>query len=191
MAVMLHYSKIAASADEMLVQFGYNGKEVWKDKVKRMIEEIREVWENGSGEERHILELALQAIRQKRERNSAFLSGFLGLKGNFLDETTYQFIVPITPFMHNSLGVVHGGMLATLIDSTMGSLVNRSLAAGKYAVTTELKLNYLRPGKGKTLRSEASILHRGQTLVVCQGSVFDERDKLLAHATGTFMILQK
>jgi uncharacterized protein (TIGR00369 family) len=160
-------------------------------RVKQMIEEIRETWENGSEEERQILALALQAIRQKRERNSAYMSGFLGLKGNFLDEKTYQFIVPITPFMHNSLGVVHGGVLATLIDSTMGSLVNRSIPAGHYAVTTELKVNYIRPGKGKTLRSEASILHRGQTLVVCQGSVFDERDRLLAHATGTFMVLQK
>jgi len=156
-----------------------------------MIDEMTQLWQEGNEEERQILQLAVQAIRQRRERNRAFLSGFLGLKGTFLDENTYQFVVPVTPFMHNSLGVVHGGVLATLIDSTMGSLINRSLPAGQYAVTTELKTNYLRPGKGGQLRAEASILHRGQTLVVCQGSVFDERNKLLAHATGTFMILKR
>lgn len=156
-----------------------------------MIDEIMEIMEQGSDEERQIMQLAVQAIRQRRERNSAFLSGFLGLKGTFLDEKTYQFIIPVTPFMHNPLGVVHGGILATLIDSTMGSMINRSLPPDRYAVTTELKVNYIRPGKGEKLRSEATILHRGQTLVVCQGSVFDERDKLLAHATGTFMVLKR
>jgi uncharacterized protein (TIGR00369 family) len=156
-----------------------------------MIEEIQQIYERGSEEERQILQLAVQAIRQKRERKSAYLSGFLGLKGTFLDEHTYQFIVPVTPFMYNSKGLVHGGILATLIDSTMGSLVNRSLPEDQFAVTTELKLNYIRPGKGERLRSEASVLHRGKTLVVLQGSVFDERDRLLAHATGTFMILNR
>jgi uncharacterized protein (TIGR00369 family) len=156
-----------------------------------MIEEMTELWQEGSEEERKILQLAVQAIRQRRDRKSAFLSGFLGLKGTFLDDKTYQFVVPVTPFMHNPLGVVHGGVLATLIDSTMGSMINRSLPSDQYAVTTELKINYIRPGKGEKLRSEATILHRGQTLVVCQGSVFDERDKLLAHATGTFMILKR
>jgi uncharacterized protein (TIGR00369 family) len=158
---------------------------------KLMLKEIEELWENGSAEEREILALAMQAIKQRRERNSAYISGFLGLQGRFLDERTYQFIVPITSFMHNSLGVVHGGILATLIDSTMGSLVNRSLPEGQYSVTTELKTNYIRPARGGSLRSEATILHRGQTLIVCQGSVFDERDRLLAHGTGTFMVLHK
>lgn len=161
------------------------------DGVNMMIDDLQEIWQNGNDEERKILELAMQAIRQKRERNSAYLSGFLGLQGIYLDENTYQFIVPITPFMHNPLGVVHGGVLATLIDSTMGSLINRSLPSGQFAVTTELKVNYIRPGKGETLRSQASILHRGQTLIVCQGSVYDERDRLLAHATGTFIHLGK
>lgn len=156
-----------------------------------MIEEVKNIWENGTDEERQILELAVQAIRQKRERNSAFLSGFLGLKGEFVDENTYRFDMPLTPFMHNSAGVAHGGILATLIDSAMGSLINRSLPQEKYAVTTELKVNYLRPGKGKRLRVEATFLHRGQTLVVMEGSVYDERDKRLAHGTGTFIVQKR
>ncbi|WP_134685966.1 PaaI family thioesterase [Brevibacillus migulae] len=156
-----------------------------------MREELLEICETGNAEEQEILRLAMQAIKQKRERNSAFLSGFMGLTGQFLDERTYQFIVPITPFMHNPLGVVHGGILATLIDSTMGSLVNRSLPENQFGVTTELKVNYLRSSREGTLRSEATILHRGQTLIVLQGSVFDERDRLLAHGTATFMILHK
>jgi uncharacterized protein (TIGR00369 family) len=156
-----------------------------------MIEEVKNIWEEGNAEERKILELAVQAIRQKRQRNSAFLSGFLGVQGEFVDERTYRFKLPLTPFMHNSGGVVHGGILATLIDSAMGSLVNRSLPPEEYAVTTELKINYLRPGKGEQLRAEATFLHRGQTLVVLEGSVYDDRNKRIAHGTGTFIVLKR
>lgn len=156
-----------------------------------MVEEIKKLWEEGSEEERNLLQLAVQAIHQKRERNRVFLSGFLGLQGTFLDENTYSFDIPITPFMHNSGGAVHGGILATLIDSTMGSLINRSLPYDQYAVTTELKVNYLRPGKGERLRSEARFLHRGRTLAVMECSVYNERNKRLAHGTGSFIILQR
>ncbi|MFP3389959.1 PaaI family thioesterase [Brevibacillus sp. SIMBA_040] len=158
-----------------------------------MIEELKNIWEEGTEDERKILELAVQAIRQKRERNSSYVSGFLGLKGEFVDEAkqTYRFDVPLTVYMHNSGGAVHGGILATLIDSAMGSLINRSLSPAEYAVTTELKINYLRPGKGKRLRAEATFLHRGQTLVVMESTVYDERNKRVAHGTGTFIVLKK
>lgn len=161
--------------------------------VNKMIEELKNVWAEGNDEERKILELALQAIRQKRERKSAYLSGFLGLKGEFIDETkqSYRFELPLTVFMHNSGGAVHGGILATLIDSAMGSLINRSLPPEQYAVTTELKINYLRPGVGKRLRAEATFLHRGHTLVVMEGTVYDERNKRVAHGTGTFIVLNR
>ncbi|MFD2370775.1 PaaI family thioesterase [Brevibacillus sp. GCM10020057] len=156
-----------------------------------MIEELKGILEEGSEEEQQILALALQAIRQRRERGSSFLSGFLGLKGEFVDERTYRFEIPLTVFMHNSGGAAHGGILATLVDSVMGSLINRSLPPEQYAVTTELKMNYLRPGKGERLRAEATFLHRGQTLVVMEGSVYDERDKRIAHGTGTFIVLSR
>ncbi|GEB34249.1 MULTISPECIES: PaaI family thioesterase [Brevibacillus] len=158
-----------------------------------MIEELKSICEEGSDEERKILELAMQAIRQKRERKSAYLSGFLGLKGEFIDEKkqSYRFELPLTVFMHNSGGAVHGGILATLIDSAMGSLINRSLPPEQYAVTTELKLNYLRPGIGERLRAEATFLHRGQTLVVMEGSVYDERNHRIAHGTGSFIVLNR
>lgn len=158
-----------------------------------MLDELKNIWSDGDEEERRILELAVQAIQQKRERNSSFISGFLGLKGEFIDDAkqSYRFELPLTPFMHNSGRAVHGGILATLIDSAMGSLINRSLPPDQYAVTTELKLNYLRPGKGERVRAEASFLHRGQTLVVMEGTVYDDRNRRIAHGTGSFIVLSR
>jgi uncharacterized protein (TIGR00369 family) len=157
----------------------------------KVLADLQEILTNSTEEEKEILRLAMQAIRQRRESGRAYPSGFLGLDGRFVDERTYQFIVPITPYMLNELGIVHGGISATLVDCTIGSLVNLSLPQGEYAVTTELKVNYIRPGKGKALRSEATIIHRGRTLVICEGKVFDDQEQLIVHATGTFMILQR
>lgn len=154
-----------------------------------MIEELQAAYEQGTDEDRAILELALQAIRQRKEKGSRYLSGFLGLQGRFLEDNTYQFIVPVTPFMYNGLGVVHGGITATLVDSAMGSMINRLLPEGQAAVTTELKTNYIRAVKSGQLRVEARILHRGKQLVVSEGSIYDDRDRLVVHATASFMIL--
>lgn len=148
-----------------------------------------EVMQNGSEEEREILHLAMKAIHQKRERGSAYPSGFLGLSGEFTGERTYRFQVPITVYMLNRGGVVHGGIIASLADSTMGSLINKSLSEGKVAVTAEMKVNYLEPGRGKELISEARLIRLGNTLAFADCRVENDRGKRIAHATGTFAVI--
>lgn len=150
---------------------------------------LKQVAMTGSDEEQALLRLTLQAIRQKRERGSAYLSGFLGLSGEFVEEGVYQFRVPITPFMRNRGGNVHGGIIASLADSTIGSLINRSLPSGKVAVTAEMKVNYLRPGRGRELVSRARLVHRGQRLAVGECEIFDDRARRIALSTATFYIL--
>jgi len=150
---------------------------------------LKQVAMTGSDEEQALLRLTLQAIRQKRERGSAYLSGFLGLSGEFVEEGVYQFRVPITPFMRNRGGNVHGGIIASLADSTIGSLINRSLPSGKVAVTAEMKVNYLRPGRGRELVSRARLVHRGQRLAVGECEIFDDRGRRIALSTATFYIL--
>lgn len=152
--------------------------------------ELLQTWEQGTDEEKEILALAMQAIKQKRERKSAYLSGFMGLTGEFIDENVYQFRVPITSFMMNRAGIVHGGITATLADSTMGSLINKKLSEGYGAVTSEMKINYLKPGRGKELICQAKIVHQGQTLVVAQCEIRDDRGKLIILATGTFYVFR-
>lgn len=150
---------------------------------------LKQVAMTGSDEEQALLRLTLQAIRQKRERGSAYLSGFLGLSGEFVEEGVYQFRVPITPFMRNRGGNVHGGIIASLADSTIGSLINRNLPSGKVAVTAEMKVNYLRPGRGRELVSRARLVHRGQRLAVGECEIFDDRGRRIALSTATFYIL--
>lgn len=152
-------------------------------------DELKQVTMTGSEEEKDLLRLALKAIRQKRERGSAYLFGLLGLSGEFVEEGVYQFRVPVTPFMMNRGGNVHGGIIASLADSTIGSLVNKSLPSGKRAVTAEMKVNYLRPGRGDELISRARLVHMGRRLAVGECEIFDDRDRRIALSTATFYIL--
>jgi len=158
--------------------------------VKDLREELLKVIEEGNDEEKEILTLALQAIRQKRERKSAYLSGFLGLSGEFVDEDTYQFEVPITPFMMNRVGMVHGGITAALADSTMGSLINKRLPEGFAAVTVEMKVNYLKPGHGEKLISRAKLVQMGQTLAIAICEITNEQGTLISLSTGTFYVFK-
>nr|WP_091836726.1 PaaI family thioesterase [Marininema halotolerans] len=153
-----------------------------------MKKEVLDILSNGTAEELEIMGLAVQAIKQKQERQSAYPSGFLGLRGEFISEREYQFKVPITSYMLNRGGIVHGGITATIADSTMGSLVNRSLPSEKFAVTVEMKTNYLQPGLGQELISTARLIRLGETLAVADCRVENERGTLIALTTGTFAI---
>ncbi|WP_044642910.1 PaaI family thioesterase [Risungbinella massiliensis] len=152
-------------------------------------EQLEEICENGSEEEKELLQLTVQAIKQKRSMNSAYLSGFMGLSGTYTKDGSYEFRIPITPFMLNRAGIVHGGITASIADSTIGSLINQSLPDGGRAVTTDLQMKYLRPGVGKELVSRAKILSKGQTLIHAECVILDDRGKKVAFATATFYVL--
>lgn len=159
--------------------------------MQEIKQQLVQAWQEGTEEEREILRLALQAISQKRERNSAYLSGFMGLKGKFISEDEYEFRIPITPFMMNRAGMVHGGITATLADSTIGSLINQRLPSGYIgAVTNELKINYLKPGLGKELISRAKLVHMGSTLAMATCMITNEKDSLISHATASFYMIK-
>lgn len=152
-------------------------------------ETLLDILENGTEEEQQLLRLSVQAIEQKRNRKSAYLSGFLGLSGELLEDGIYQFRIPITPFMMNRLGIIHGGITATIADSTIGSLIHRVLPEGRRAVTTDLQMKYLRPGIGKELISRAKIVHHGQTLIHAECEIFNDQKEKIAFATATFYVL--
>jgi len=92
---------------------------------------------------------------------------------------------------YNPIGVVHGGLLATLLDSAMGCAVHSTLPAGTGYTTVELHVNFVRAvgaGTGR-LRAEAGLIHRGSRLATAQGRVVDAAGKLYAHGTSTCLVL--
>ncbi len=85
--------------------------------------------------------------------------------------------------------VVHGAVLYALADTGMGGALSSVLKEGQFCSTIEIKINYFRPARVGPLRCETRVVHKGSRTGALDSEVFDENDRLLARATGTFMIL--
>lgn len=79
-------------------------------------------------------------------------------------------------------GLVHGGILAALLDSAMGSAVESAFGQ---VVTVELSVHYLRPVRSGILRARGAVIQGGRRLVHAQGEVFLEGERV-AWAKGIF-----
>jgi len=92
---------------------------------------------------------------------------------------------------YNPLGTVHGGYVATLLDSAMGCAVHTTLAPGQGYTTLELKVNFVRPvlDTSGELRAEGSVIHAGKRTATAESRLLDAAGKLYAHATTTCLIL--
>ena len=89
----------------------------------------------------------------------------------------------------NPMGTLHGGILCDLADAAMGVAFAGTLAPEESFTTLELKINFLRPFWKGRLRAEAEVISRGRTVGLIQCRLLDERQRLIASATSTCMVL--
>jgi uncharacterized protein (TIGR00369 family) len=92
--------------------------------------------------------------------------------------------------LYNPMNVVHGGWIATLLDSAMGCAVHSALGKGEGYATLELKLNIVRSVTIETGRvtAEGRLVHRGRNVGTAEGYLRDASGALYAHGTTTCMI---
>jgi acyl-CoA thioesterase len=88
----------------------------------------------------------------------------------------------ITEDSFNGLGVVQGGAVFALADLAFAAAAN---ADGKATVAMNGTMSYIRPGSGKCLRAEASLINDGKRTVVYDVNVYNDKKKLVAHGTIT------
>lgn len=93
---------------------------------------------------------------------------------------------------YNPLGTVHGGFVATLLDSCMACAVHSRLEPGEGYTTLEIKVNFVRPLTAECgeVRAEGRVLHGGRQTATAEGRLTDGRGRLLAHATTTCLIFR-
>jgi uncharacterized protein (TIGR00369 family) len=87
-----------------------------------------------------------------------------------------------------SLGIVHGGVVATLLDSVMGMSAGRSAPADHYVVTAQLNVHFIRPGwNGETLIATSKVRHSGRKTAVAEGEIKSSSGALVATGSATFV----
>ena len=89
----------------------------------------------------------------------------------------------------NESGVLHGGVVASIADEAVWHAIINHFGERRPAVTTELKVNYLRPINGAKVLAKAYLVHAGRTLCVGRVDMFDTQRHLMAVAIVSYMLL--
>lgn len=100
--------------------------------------------------------------------------------------------LPITSSLHQQNGFVHGGVVSYLADNAMGYAAGAK--ANNPVLTSEFKINFMRPAVGELLIARGEVLYAGKTQHVVQAKVYALKDgieKLCAIAQGTIIIVQE
>ncbi|HYO37778.1 MAG TPA: PaaI family thioesterase [Geodermatophilus sp.] len=90
----------------------------------------------------------------------------------------------------NPAGTLHGGVVATLVDTVMGQAVRTTTGEGEVPATSQLTVTYLRPGKPGPLEVRGRVRTRGEHLTICEADV-EQEGRSIAHAVATFALLDR
>ena len=114
----------------------------------------------------------------------------LGIRLVSVEEGVVRMGITAAEYLYNPIGMVHGGVAATLLDSVMGCAVHSLLPAGRGYTTLEIKVNYVRAitdAVGEVI-GEGRITHLGRQTGVADGRLTDAAGRLYATASTTCLV---
>ena len=91
----------------------------------------------------------------------------------------------------NPLGVVHGGLACTMLDTAVGCAVHTTLPAGTGYTSIDLSVSYLRPILPSVgpLTATGTVVKRGRRVAFAEGVLADEAGTVYATATSSLLIM--
>ena len=121
----------------------------------------------------------------------ASITQTMPFKGISVEYGKVQFEATADERRLNPLGGVHGGFLATIMDSVTACAVHSALEAGISYATIDLNVKMLKPvPQNIPLIAEGKLINLTKSLGISEGSLKDSEGKLYGHATATCMILR-
>ena len=133
-----------------------------------------------SKEERRLTELVRRRMKESRSTD------LLGFEVESVHKGRAIFRLDVRPRHKQIHGVVHGGILAALADTTAAIAAYTAVPRGTEIVTVELKINYLEPVPGGRIKADGRVLRAGTNFVVAECEIFNEDGSLAAKALLTF-----
>lgn len=113
---------------------------------------------------------------------------FVGAELTALSPGRAELTIPITPQLKQQHDFVHGGVISYAADNAL-SFVGGSVL-GPAILTSEYKINYLRPAVGSALIARAEVIYASRTQAVCRCEIFvarEGKEELCAVAQGTIV----
>ena len=118
---------------------------------------------------------------------SAF-SELIGCRVESVEDGIAHVALSLEPQLRNRGGKMHGGVIFSLVDITMGLACSGAHGFDRQSVTIECKINYLRSVSDGDVLCIAKVIHPGRRTFVVEADVM-QGDKLVAKAPGTFAVL--
>jgi uncharacterized protein (TIGR00369 family) len=131
-----------------------------------------------------------QMVRAREAFASVPYAKFLGLELGELRSGEATVHLDVRDELKQNHGVVHGGAIASLIDTASAFAVVTRLEADEGVTTTDLTIHYLRPVTAGRLTATARIIRGGRRLFVLSIEVADNQGRLIATAVTTYIKLQ-
>lgn len=123
----------------------------------------------------------------KVNNESGGLQGFLQVKFVEFVAGHLRAEMEVRPEHLTPFGIIHGGVMAALIDHVLGCVLYPLMKRGQWAATTEFKLNYLASVKSGKLVAESSVVSLTRSTAVVRVEVENE-GRLAAVALGTLLV---
>ncbi|MCA2206952.1 PaaI family thioesterase [Nocardia rosealba] len=133
----------------------------------------------------------LTAVFERGLREKLGVGDSLGIRLESASKGRARYFLDPNPATINAMFTVHGGVLATLLDTAMGSAVFTELGDGIAYTTLELKVNFIRAVTldGSRLTCDATAVHVGRRTATAEGRITDAAGKLIAHGSTTILVL--
>jgi uncharacterized protein (TIGR00369 family) len=152
---------------------------------------VAEILQDSTKEDEDVLLHLLNGLREKQQGiHRRYINATLHMVGKFEPEVS-EVRIPITPVIHNTIKVPHGGIIATIADAAMGGLASRSVPEGYNVVTTNMNISYIATTTNKELIARGRFVHKGRQTLVMECDIEDETGRKLAIATGSFFVIQR
>ena len=122
------------------------------------------------------------------ETNKGFMKHLGGLELKQISDTQYKFIVEVKEIHLNTGKIAHGGFLAPIADTGMGTAAHR-VAGDKRCVTINLDMKFISAGQlGDKLKGDVKILKKTKTHVFISCEISNDKE-IVVSASGTWKIL--
>jgi len=113
----------------------------------------------------------------------------LGIQVERLSPGEAKLSLPIRHELMQNHGVVHGGAIASIIDSATAFAILTLLEPDERVTTVDLTVNYLRPATKGNLFATARVVRQGRRLIALSAEATDDNETLLATALSTYIKL--
>ena len=128
-----------------------------------------------------------QRRRVERMREAVPFLKLLGIEVESVGPGTATLLLPVREELTRNDGIIHGGAIASVIDSAFAFAIIPVLAENERTVTVDLTIHYLRPLSGGTSKTVARVVRPGRRVITVSAELFDENEKLAATALSTYL----